>query len=159
MATSPGRSAIQAKPKATPTSATKKRMILIIPTSLPTKCVRSIARKLASCRERSLPCLSFGDPSLCRCPRCCIELAEIDECVVDGRACRFFLDARQYVGSIVTCRRINGAYPYELGGTRLKTFQVTTSWRLPARSLHYSRHQRAQLLGKNCDGRYAARRV
>src|SRR5215475_4477937 len=124
MATSPGRSAIQPKPKAMPATATRKRMTRIIPTSLPAKCVRSVARKLTRRREGRLPRLSFSDPTLGWRPCCRIKLAEIDECFIDSRVCGFLLDTRQYGGSIVTCWRVDGTNPDELGGTCLKTFQV-----------------------------------
>jgi hypothetical protein len=102
-------------------------MIRIIPTSLLAKRVRSVARQLTRRSDRSLPCLSFSDPTLCGRPRCRVELPEINECGVDGRVCGFFLDARQYGGGIVTCRRIDRTDPHELGGTRLETLQVAAS--------------------------------
>src|SRR5262245_3083457 len=143
MATSPGRSAIQPKPAAMTAIEIRKRMIRIIPTSLLPKRVRAVARDLTRRRKRSLPCLSLGNPPLSGRPRCRVEFPEISECIIDGRACGLFLDARQYGGSIVTGRRIDRPDPHELGGTRLKTLQVTAGWRLTARSLHQGWKQRA----------------
>src|SRR5262249_12389827 len=143
MATSPGRSAIQAKPEAMTAIETRKRMIRIIPTSLLAKRVSGVARKPTRRSERSLPCLSFSDPTQCGRSRCRVELPEINECVVDGRVRGFFLDAHQYGSSIVTCGGIDRTDPHEPGGTRLETLQIAASRHLTTGCLHHSRKQRA----------------
>src|SRR6478736_8113722 len=158
MATSPGRSAIQAKPAAMTAIETRKRMIRIILASSLAKCVRGLARKLTRGGDRSLPRLRFTDPALCRRPRRDIELAEIGECVIDGRTRRFFLDASQHGRRVVTRGHTDRTDTHEPGGTRLQPLQITASRCLRAGRFHYQRNQRTQLLRKRLDAWRAARR-
>src|SRR6476661_4160007 len=158
MATSPGRSAIQAKPAAMTAIETRKRMIRIILASLLAKRVRGLARKRTRSGDRSLPRLCFSDPALCRRPRRDIELAEIGECVIDGRARGFFLDARQHGRRVVTRGHADRTDTHEPGGTRLQPLQIIASRRLSAGRFHDRRNQRTQLLRKRFDGLHATRR-
>src|SRR4029077_2983921 len=124
MATSPGRSAIQAKPAAMTAIETRKRMTRIILASSLAKCVRGLARKLTRGGDCSLPRLCFSDPALCRRPRRDIELAEIGECVIDGRARRFVLHARPHRRRVATRGHSDRTDTHEPGGTRLQPFQI-----------------------------------
>src|SRR5262249_16963501 len=156
MATSPGRSAIQARPAAMTAIEIRKRMIRIIPASLPAKRVRSIVRKLARRCEGNLPRSRLGDPGLRGRPRCGVELAEINERIVDGCTRCFLFDARQHGGSIVTHWRIDRANAHKLGCTCLETLEIAASRRLRPGSLHQGWNQRLQLTRKRRNGRYAA---
>src|SRR6476660_4730138 len=158
MATSPGRSAIQAKPAAMTAIETRKRMIRIILASSLAKRVCGLARKLTRGGERSLPRLRFTDPALCRRPRRDIELAKIGECVIDGRARRFFLDARQHGRRVVTRGHADRTDTHEPGGTRLQPFQIIASRCLRAGRFHYHRHQLTQLRRKRLDSLRTTRR-
>src|SRR6478735_8780529 len=158
MATSPGRSAIQATPAAMTAIETRKRTIRIILSSPLAKCVRGLARKLTRGDDRSLPRLRLRDPALCRRPRRYIELAEIGECVINGRARCFFLDASQHGRRVVTRGHADRTDTHEPGGTRLQPLQIIASRRLSAGRFHDRRNQRTQLLRKRFDGWHATRR-
>src|SRR5215813_697306 len=158
IATSPGRSAIQAKPATMSVTDTRNRMIRIIRASSLPKRVRSFACQLTCSLERSLPGSGSFDPVLRWRTYCSVELGEISERTTNVGLRGFDFGPCQHGRLIVTRWRTDRANAHQLARIGLYPLQETPRRHLPARSFQHRRDQCGQLPPQSRCGRHAAGR-
>src|SRR5437016_8116523 len=120
MATSPGRSAIQATPQAVAATEARKTMTRIIPASLLAGRARRFGGKLACGSKRCLPRLCLTDPLLRGRTHRGVKFVEVSKSVVNISARGFDFDSRQHRRGIIARRRIHRANTHKLLGVRLQ---------------------------------------